>query len=202
MRRFFYLLLFASTVFFYSCPKNRTSFNSLKEIHFKVSYSLQYTEQEKENAIQTYNYNQYCLDNNPIANSHLCKDLKTLFEQDIVRFKSKFYCYDIKKDKESIFKENIKAKLYDKEENILAEDYLRCDRKLDGTEDCRNNSSPHLNFYLPYSKKAHKIKVIKEQDGKEIILNEKELLSYEEIRNGGRYSEHYNCHTWNLAPIL
>jgi len=51
-----------------------------------------------------------------------------------------------------------------------------------------------LKFSLPYFKKAHKVKVIQKKDNKEIILNEVELLSFEEIKNHKDYYKGVKCH--------
>ena len=171
----------------------------LKEIRFFMMYKPKYTEEKKKEAMVN---REYCFINDPDRNrQRVCKYLKHIFEKDYIDFQIKAYCYDIKPHKESIFRKNLKARLYDKEGNVLAEDYLRCDRNLDGLETCHKRTYPYLNFYLPYSKKAYKVQVIKQEEEKEIILNEKELLSYEEIKESRDYFKRSNCHSMYARPM-
>ena len=169
----------------------------IKEIQFYTSYRPKPTEKEKKRVIESY---QNCVNTTYKNNPEFCKHFS--LNEHRLRFEGKSYCYEIKKDKESLFKKNLKARLYDKEGNILAEDYLRCDRNLDGTETCDKQSTPSLNFYLPYSKKAYKIQVVEIEDGKEIILNEKQLLSYNELKNSKTYYKGSFCHLIQIAPIM
>ena len=204
---FYFLFLFSS---FISCesilykqlkhdPPSKPPNEPIKEIRFNAHYWPKNTEEEKR-AIKI-DYDHCLLRRQKEENPHKhCEYLKAR-EEDSVHFESKAYCYDIKQDKESPFKKNLKARLYDKEGNILVEDYLRCDRNLDGTETCDKETTPHLNFYLPYSKQAYEMKVIKTEGAKEIVLNEIKLLSYEEIRKSV-YSKLSKCHHIGLSPIL
>ena len=77
----------------------------------------------------------------------------------------------------------------------MAEDYIRCGRNLNGTESCNKKKHRYLSLYLPYSKQAYKIQVIKEEDGEGIVLNQKELLTYEQIKESESYFEGLNCHS-------
>ena len=171
----------------------------IKEIQFDVRYYPKHTEEEKRQIMIDY---EDCLFRNQgRKNLHEYCNIKVRTENHI-DFKIKSYCYDTKQDKESIFNENLKARLYDKEGNILAEDYLRCHRYLDKTKTCHTYTQPSLNFYLPYFKKAFKVQVIEIEGEKEIVLNEKQLLSYDEIKNSKEdYFEGSNCHSMYIAPI-
>ena len=171
----------------------------IKEIRFDVWYQPQYTEKEKNRIMTEY---KYCFINDPTKDHKMiCKRSKARIKQDLVRFDIKSYCYGIKPDKESVFNTNLKARLYDKKGNRLAEDYLRCDRYLDKTKTCHTYDQPSLNFYLPYSKKAYKVKVVKKENEEEIILNEMKLFSHEEIINSKIYRKGINCHSIRVGPI-
>ena len=175
----------------------------IKEIQFAVWHQPKHTEEERRRVGIDY---EDCLlrhqDKEP--NHKHCEYIK-IREEDHIRFDIKSYCYWIKEDKESVFRENLKARLYDKEGNVLAEDYLRCDRYLDKTKTCHTYDQPSLNFYLPYSKKAYKVKVVKKEGEEEIVLNELELFSYEEIKSSlviETYVEGANCHSMYVREPL
>ena len=172
---------------------------AFKEIQFDIWYQPKYTEKEKKEVMTDYDQ---CFKNDPNEDYQMiCKLSKARIAKDQVRIDMKSYCYDIKQDKPSIFKKNIKARLYDKAGNILAEDYLRCDRNLDGTDTCNQESMPHLDFYLPYLEKADKVKVIKTENGKEITLNEIEILNEKKVKNSKDYGHGGVCSSIYLGPI-
>ena len=173
----------------------------VKEIRFDIQYYPKHTEEEKKRVKIRYNN---CLFRNPNKeNRHEYCHIKVRTE-DHIYFKYKSYCYDIKKDKETPFNKSLKAKLYDKNGNILAKDYLRCDRNLDGTDDCHKETQPSLNFYFPYFKTADRVEVIKIEDGKEIVVKQTEYFSYsiydnkilnhKEIQQSKTYFKESNCH--------
>ncbi|MCZ0932627.1 MAG: hypothetical protein OXJ52_05700 [Oligoflexia bacterium] len=170
----------------------------IKEIQFDVRYQPKHIGEGKRRVMIEYNN---CLSRNRGRENLQEYCHIEVRKEDRIRFQIQSYCYDINQDKESIFNKNLKARLYDKEGNILAEDYLRCERDLDGTETCHKRTSPSLNIYLPYSKKAYKVKVIKIDGEKEIVLNEQELLSYKEIKNSKDYFEGSNCHAMYIMSI-
>ena len=96
----------------------------------------------------------------------------------------------------------LQARLYTKEDKFLAETNLRCDTIYSSPDKCLGKSTPSLDIYLPYFKEAYKIKIVKIEEGKEVILDlvdnrdhpahtkkERRVLSYEEIRNLGSVGE-------------
>ena len=120
----------------------------IKEIRFDIWYQPKHTEEEKRQV--TIDYND-CLFRHQDKNPHeSCKYIQVR-EEDQVRFDIKYYCYETEKNKPSPFNKNLKVWLYDKEGNILTEDYLRCDRYLDKSGTCHKHIAPSLNFYLPLS---------------------------------------------------
>ena len=173
----------------------------IKEIRFDIWYQAKHTEEEKKQV--RINYNSCLLRHQDKENPHESCEYIEVREEDRIRFEGGHYCYDTKKDKESIFNKNLKARLYDRNGSVLAEDYLRCDRHLDMTKTCHTYTQPSLNFYLPYSKKADKVEVIKIEDGQEVFLKEiryskygskKKLLNYDEITKSNTYYKGLNCH--------
>ena len=150
-------------------------------------------------------------------------------------FQGKFYCYKeeeeknkgfpyIKKkgaiyDNDNPYIENelvahdtlLQARLYTKEDKFLAETNLRCDTAYSSPDKCLGDWGPFLDIYLPYFKEAYKIKIVKIEEGKEVILDlvdnrdhpahtkkERRILSYEEIRKIG-YAEENECHNISLS---
>ena len=92
------------------------------------------------------------------------------------KFKYSFteYCYKkTSRNKESVFKDNFKARLYDKENNLLAEDSLRL--KSD------EKDSPSVIAYLSYHNAGHEVRVIKIVEGKETFLQTTILETHAEL---------------------
>ena len=87
------------------------------------------------------------------------------------------YCYN-KTDgikKKSIFKENLRARLYDKNGKLLTEDFFRW------------NGHPTSKFqsvisYLPYDDKGHRIYIVSLNGKKEVILYDMGMLSQSKLR--------------------
>lgn len=171
----------------------------IKEIRFYLDYESKPSEEEKQQERFIILYKNCLIDNAERKNPHKFCDIEVR-QKDKIQFQRQSYCYDIDKYKESVFKESLKAKLYDKAGNILDEDYIRCGRYLDGVENCDEKTHSYLIFYLPYLKQAHKIKIIKQETDQEITLNEKELLSYQEIKESNNYFEWSNCHIIRIDP--
>ncbi len=74
------------------------------------------------------------------------------------------YCYYRKYDKERVFKDSFRIRLYDKNGRLLAEDYLRL---IAEKED-----SVSFAAYLPYHNAGHEIRIVR-LEGKEEVLLEK-----------------------------
>ncbi len=108
------------------------------------------------------------------------------------------YCYNKSvSSKESIFKGNFKVRLYDKENNLLAEDSLRL--KSD------DKDSSFVMAYLPYHNAGHEIRVIKIVEGKEIILRITALEAHAELvaprfHKAEEWDVKKQCHRVYLNP--
>ena len=176
----------------------------IKEIKYDIRYYPKHTEEEKRQV--RIDYNNCLFRHQDKENPHeSCKYIQVR-EEDRIRFLGKRYCYGVKKDKESPVNKNIKARLYNKGDNILAEDYLRCL----SPNSCHIEDDPILTVYFPYYKEASKVEIIKIEDGQEIILketkyfkydNKRKLLSYDEIKKSNTYYKESNCHHIRIAPI-
>ena len=169
----------------------------IKEIRFDIWYQAKHTEEEKRQV--RIDYKNCLFRHQDKKNPHKSCEYIQIRKEDQVRFEGKHYCYGVKKDKEAPVNKNIKARIYDKGDNILAEDYLRCLRP----NPCHIENDPILTAYFPYSKEASKVEIIKIKDGQEIVLeetqyfnyyNEKKLLSYDEIKKSNTYYKESNCH--------
>ena len=92
---------------------------------------------------------------------HLVDILDEKFEND--RFN---YCYENTPDgkKEPVFNKNLRVRLYDVNENVIAEDYLRVRRFRE-----RENNYDTVS-YLPYEKKGHFFRVVRLDGEKEVLL--------------------------------
>lgn len=66
-----------------------------------------------------------------------------------------FYCYDEECDKATVFNKNLLVRSYDRENNLLSEDYLRAKRI-----DVEDNEFSTVS-YIPYSPKIHVISIVR-----------------------------------------
>ena len=104
-------------------------------------------------------------------------------EEDELKTKDSFlysginYCYNEVKDKDPIYDKKLVARLYDKQGKILAEDYVRCDRDLDGTANCDKQDSPEVTIYLPYHDSAKELHIVSFKEKKEFIVYKRNVLS-------------------------
>ena len=101
------------------------------------------------------------------------------------------YCYNAKSNKEPVFNKNLKARLYDKEGNLLSEDFLRWDGPL----------SPELQgviSYIPYHNEGHNILIVSLKEKKEVILEDLYFQSQKSLRNNSVIytSSSYNGSWW------
>ena len=83
-------------------------------------------------------------------------------------YSGSYYCYNKTEEykKPPIYKKNLKIKLYDKQGNLLSEDFLR-----------QREKSPIPDFqsvyaYVPYHENAGKIYITKQEDKKEVIIKD------------------------------
>lgn len=74
------------------------------------------------------------------------------------------YCYHKKVPKIPVTDRNLRARLYDKKEKMLTEDFLRFPYPDDG------GFSRVVDVYLPYHDKGHEIRVVRLEGTKEIVL--------------------------------
>ena len=112
------------------------------------------------------------------------------------------YCYNEteKEDKKPVFNKNLRARLYDKEGNLLSEDFLRWDGRS-------IPESQSVISYLPYLNEGYEFRVVRLKGKKEIVLKKIEIYTQEELREithyvqnnstkreGWVYNEERECH--------
>lgn len=108
------------------------------------------------------------------------------------------YCYNkTSKNKEPVFKNNLKAFLYDKENNLLAKDFLRL------RSDDKDNLS--VIAYLPYHNGGHEVRVIKTIEDRETVLQTVKLETHAELvaprfHKAEEWEEKRQCHRIYLNP--
>ena len=100
------------------------------------------------------------------------------------RGKSIIYCYekilDEDREKALVFNPDLKARMYDREGNLLAEDILR-----DSYPDRRNPLRKHVVAYLPYLKNGDVIiRIIRLEGEEEVLLDELPGIHSHEILKG------------------
>ena len=162
---------------------------NLKEIIVYGTYSLE-NKEELEKLKKNLLINERC---DPSDRSTRCKyhslnvgetleeALKTRFlgigEEGFGYSQYKEYCYNEtdENDKKPVFRKNLKARLYDKEGNLLSEDFLRWGGRT-------IPESQNVISYLPYHDNGYKIRVVKLEGKKEVILNEKIMVTQEKLR--------------------
>lgn len=121
-----------------------------------------------------------------------------------IHFSQVFYCYNKRNndgDTLAAFP-YLKARLYDREGNILEEDFLRFDPKYE------DRSSWNFAVHIPYDKEGYRLKTVKLKGKKEVkvfgnmIVLSKEELIRKNIRVRGntsgvgfQYQENIKCHT-------
>lgn len=83
------------------------------------------------------------------------------------------YCYYRKHDKEQVFKDSFRIRLYGQNGKLLAEDYLR---SMEDKED-----SVSLAAYLPYHKAGHEIRIVRLEGKEEVLLQKLKFNSRSEL---------------------
>ena len=115
------------------------------------------------------------------------------------------YCYNETRDKEPVFNKKFRVRLYNREGQLLTEDFLRLE-----FPDSNNRKIPSIIVYLPYHEKGHKISTVKLEGKKEIFIGDQKIpfLSYDELisktvppyaRRGYKFNEETQCH---IAPPI
>ena len=112
------------------------------------------------------------------------------------------YCYNEteKENKNPVFNKNLRARLYDKEGNLLSEDFLRWNGRS-------IPESQSVISYLPYHDEGYEFRVVRLKEKKEIVLKKIEIYTQEELREithyvqnnstkreGWVYNEERECH--------
>lgn len=120
-----------------------------------------------------------------------------------IRFSGTRYCYNEvdRRGKTMAVFPYLKARLYDREGNILEEDFLRF------RPDDNNDDYYHFNIYIPYHKEGYILKTLKIEGKKEKIFANKIVQTKEELilENipvrittsgiGFQFQEDTQCHT-------
>ena len=111
------------------------------------------------------------------------------------------YCYNEteEENKNPVFNKKLRARLYDKEGNLLSEDFLRWDGRS-------IPESQSVISYLPYRDEGYRFQIVSSKGKKEVILDEIEMYSQAELREwsyvqnnitkreGWVYNEERECH--------
>ena len=164
---------------------------------------------------------------------------------------SREYCYNKTKivDRKPVFKDNLKARLYDKEGNLLSEDFLRLWNPENYDEEGRYSEDylrrqyyappgaletpEHLRMtpeegilslrtvisYLPYDERGYKIRIVRLEGRKEVIIDDSGLIFHQsELReksyvdnippsdyrrryNKWLFDEKRECHTYSFSDV-
>ena len=115
------------------------------------------------------------------------------------------YCYTETKNKKPIFNRRFKVRLYNREGKLLTEDFLRLESPKNSDDDVFS-----IIIYLPYHEEGYKIRIVKLQGKREIIISGQNIpfLPYEELvkrtfppyaRRGYKFNEESQCH---VAPPI
>ena len=105
-------------------------------------------------------------------------------------YSSTMYCYNEKSSKESVLDKSLKARLYDKEENLLSEDFLRWDGPF-------YPESQSVISYIPYHNEGHEIFIVNLKEEKEVILKKLSVQSQEKLREKSiAYDPVYKFYEW------
>ena len=88
-------------------------------------------------------------------------DIKEYFNYSEMR-----YCYHKTNDRKPVFNRNLRARLYDRRDTLLKEDFLRLEKC------CRfHDDDPWVVSYLPYHDEGHEIRIVRLEGTKEIVLH-------------------------------
>lgn len=83
------------------------------------------------------------------------------------------YCYYRKHDKEQVFKDSFRIRLYGEKGKLLAEDYLRLIAEKE--------HGVSFVAYLPYHKTGHEIRIVRLEGKEEVLLEELKFNSRSEL---------------------
>ena len=131
----------------------------------------------------------------------LTKKENEITQEDSFNYSGINYCYNEVKDKYPVYDKKLVARLYDKQGKILAEDYPRCDRDLDGTANCDKQNSPGVTIYLPYNDKGHEMQIVNLKEKKEFIVYKRDVFTQSiltetdlsKIRHSYTYDKELQC---------
>ena len=98
-------------------------------------------------------------------------------EEDFGYSQHREYCYNEtdENDKKPVFRKDLRARLYNREGHLLSEDFLRWGGRL-------IPKSQSIISYLPYHNEGYKIHVVRLEGKKEMILNEKIMITQAKLR--------------------
>ena len=107
------------------------------------------------------------------------------------------------KNKHPVINPNLRVRLYDREWNVLSEDFLRDDSPENTKETAY---TWYVIAYVPYHKRGHQLRVVRLENGKEIFLARLEFHSiqklYREIKEGKFYAYMPTADDCFLSPPL
>ena len=107
------------------------------------------------------------------------------------------------KDKHPVINPNLRVRLYDREWNVLSEDFLR-DEAPQNTKD--DAYEWHVIAYVPYHEKGYSLRLVRLENGKEILLEKLAFHSLEklsrEIEQGKFYAYLRTTDGCFLSPPL
>lgn len=107
------------------------------------------------------------------------------------------------KSKHPVINPNLRVRLYDREWNVLSEDFLRDDSPENTKETAY---TWYVIAYVPYHKRGHQLRVVRLENGKEIFLARLEFHSiqklYREIKEGKFYAYMPTADDCFLSPPL
>ncbi len=119
---------------------------------------------------QSFTYPDKNLGEIQLSGDYSVSGIKEKFEYRGIR-----YCYYTTKPKKDTLDKNLRARLYDKDGNILTEDFLRTSEIF--------RTSTRINSYLPYDDNGHEIRIVRLKDNKEITIETIEFLSEAQLKD-------------------
>ena len=90
-------------------------------------------------------------------------------------YTEQLFCYNQMKEDKPILNKNLRARLYDKEGNLITEDFLRIDGPID-------RKSQGVISYIPYNEEGVSIRIVRLKGKKEIILKKLGMFSESKLK--------------------
>ena len=114
------------------------------------------------------------------------------------------FCYDKVKNKTPILDRSLRARLYDKAGNLLAEDFIRSFRPYStDREPSSARKMPYIQIYFPYHDNGSEFRLVKIKNGRETTFFTSHLPSESKLKEYvGKYVTRFNHYNWEYSAEL